>query len=209
MANKFVLIPEDIYRGMTTTDTGNINLDHTKRSLENVKKERTDASTKNARYNQELRRYLHLRKEHEEKPVKVEMSGGLPPNIAPTPTSQSSTSSSQQSGVNQGTSSSAFLNEFMMRAKANPQAYNVNDKGLITNTHGKIITGSDINKTLDWIISNAEGNRAGARPKGTAVIESLIHRDSTLKGYIEDIKNNKNQSVTSTSKNQFNPSIWQ
>jgi hypothetical protein len=201
--SRFVLIPEDIYKGMTSTDTGNINLDFTKRALENVKREKTDATTKNARYNQELRRYLHLRKEHEDKPVKVDIAGGLPS----TPASSAPSTIPPPSTIPQQGPSTEFLNEFMLRAKANPKAYNVNERGLITNTHGNVITGSDISKTLDWIIANAKGKRAGARPKGTAVIESLIHRDPTLTAYIEDIK--KDRPTTSRSpKKEFKPGQW-
>ena len=75
MANKFVLIPDDIWRGLMGTDTGNPTLDFSRRALDNVQNERADPITKNIHYNQELRRYLHFRKEHEEKPVPVKLSG--------------------------------------------------------------------------------------------------------------------------------------
>jgi hypothetical protein len=83
MANQFILIPEDIYRGLTTSDTGNINLDWIRHELEKTKQLKKNASTKNINYNQELRRYLSLRNEMEHKPVNVavtnadEFSGAL------------------------------------------------------------------------------------------------------------------------------------
>jgi hypothetical protein len=78
MANKFLLVPEDIYRGLTTHDTGNINLDFIRHALDKTKRERGNASSKNIHYQQELRRYLHLRKEQEQKPVNVAVTGGDP-----------------------------------------------------------------------------------------------------------------------------------
>jgi hypothetical protein len=76
MANKYLLVPAEIYQGLTTPDTGNINLDFIRQSLENTKRERTNASAKNTKYNQELRRYLHLRREQEGKPINVAVTGG-------------------------------------------------------------------------------------------------------------------------------------
>uniref|UniRef100_A0A914H0F0 Uncharacterized protein n=1 Tax=Globodera rostochiensis TaxID=31243 RepID=A0A914H0F0_GLORO len=95
-ANRFVLVPEDIYRGLTSVrDTGDPNLDFTRRALENVKRENADPTTKNVHYNQELRRYLHLKKEHDERPVRVTIdnnnrrgiiaAGEQQPTAAPTP----------------------------------------------------------------------------------------------------------------------------
>jgi hypothetical protein len=81
MANRHVMIPEDIWRGLLLQNksggsnspyTGDINLDYSRRSL--------DATRKNIPYNQQLRRYLHLRKQHENRPVKVEVVSG--PNAA-------------------------------------------------------------------------------------------------------------------------------
>ena len=65
MANKFILIPEDIYRGLLTQptpETGNINLDFSRENLENIKRQNADTELKNINYNQELRRYLHMLK---------------------------------------------------------------------------------------------------------------------------------------------------
>uniref|UniRef100_A0A914IE02 Uncharacterized protein n=1 Tax=Globodera rostochiensis TaxID=31243 RepID=A0A914IE02_GLORO len=78
MANKFVLVPQEIYRGLTTvSDTGDINLDTVRHDLERARGERANPSAKNVRYNQQLRRYLHMRNERESKPTKVELSKGL------------------------------------------------------------------------------------------------------------------------------------
>nr|CAD2193469.1 unnamed protein product [Meloidogyne enterolobii] len=73
MANKFILVPEDIYRGLTTSDVGEPNLDFTRRALERSKRRKESESSKNVHYNQELRRYLQLRNERENRPVKVEL----------------------------------------------------------------------------------------------------------------------------------------
>nr|CAD2206020.1 unnamed protein product [Meloidogyne enterolobii] len=73
MANKFILVPEEIYKGLTTYDTGEPNLDFVRQGLEKTKLKRETPSAKNVHYNQELRRYLQLRNEQQNRPVKVEM----------------------------------------------------------------------------------------------------------------------------------------
>uniref|UniRef100_A0A914HYK8 Integrase catalytic domain-containing protein n=1 Tax=Globodera rostochiensis TaxID=31243 RepID=A0A914HYK8_GLORO len=78
MANKFLIVPEEIYRGLTAvSDTGDINLDAVRHELQRARSERANPSAKNVRYNQQLRRYLHMRKEYESKPTKVALSKGL------------------------------------------------------------------------------------------------------------------------------------
>lgn len=73
--NKFILVPADLYKGLTEfSPTGNPNLDFIKRTLDQTRRERTDPSTKITKYNQQLRRYLNIKRENEEKPVKVEIS---------------------------------------------------------------------------------------------------------------------------------------
>nr|CAD2190263.1 unnamed protein product [Meloidogyne enterolobii] len=73
MANKFVLVPQEIYRGLTSFDTGEPNLDDVRRTLDKTRRVKEHPSVKNIHYNQELRRYLHLRNERENRPVRVEM----------------------------------------------------------------------------------------------------------------------------------------
>jgi hypothetical protein len=73
MANKYILIPHDLYRGLTETEPDNINLDFEKKQLNKTKRLK---SAKNIQYNQELNRYLKIRKEHINKPVKVELTNG-------------------------------------------------------------------------------------------------------------------------------------
>ncbi|CAK5015633.1 unnamed protein product [Meloidogyne enterolobii] len=73
MANKFILVPQEIYRGLTSFDTGEPNLDDVQRTLDKTRRVKEHPSAKNIHYNQELRRYLHLRNERQNRPVKVEM----------------------------------------------------------------------------------------------------------------------------------------
>jgi len=73
MANKFILVPQEIYRGLTTFDTGEPNLDDVRRTLDKTRRVKEHPSAKNIHYNQELRRYLHLRNESQNRPVRVEM----------------------------------------------------------------------------------------------------------------------------------------
>lgn len=218
-ANRFVLVPEDIYKGLTSSDTGNINLDYSKRMLENVKDEKTNPTIKNARYNQELRRYLHLRKEHEDKPVKVEITGA--------PESQTIETTPRVSQKQKISSRNPFIhvspmmelsNEFIMRMSANPDKYSVTSEGRIKNEHGKIIEGSDIKKSINWIVSNEKGLRTGPRPKGTIILENVIRRDDALLQILQNLKA-KDESLsfhspvgTSTPKSKyktpFTPAKW-
>lgn len=79
MANKFLLVPEDIFRGLTTaTDSGNISLDFTKRAAENARRQHANATIRNVNYQQNLRRYLHLRHENDAKPINVAVTGADP-----------------------------------------------------------------------------------------------------------------------------------
>jgi hypothetical protein len=76
------MIPEDIWRGIlssnrsNTPHTGDINPDTARQALDAVKHGKLNPATKGILYNQQLRRYLHLRKQHENKPVKVEVVAG-------------------------------------------------------------------------------------------------------------------------------------
>jgi len=73
MAKKLILVPEEIYRGLTSNNYGDPNLDFTKKEVENAQSKKENLSAKNIHYNQELRRYLKLRNEIENRPVRVEM----------------------------------------------------------------------------------------------------------------------------------------
>nr|CAD2178124.1 unnamed protein product [Meloidogyne enterolobii] len=73
MANKFILVPQEIYKGLTTFDTGEPNLDFIRNNLEKISRKKDNPSAKNVKYNQELRRYLQMRNEQQNRPVKVEM----------------------------------------------------------------------------------------------------------------------------------------
>jgi len=77
MAQKYLLVPEPIYRGLTSTYTGEPNLDFTKRELDKIKHGRIESSKRNILYNQELRRYLQMRNERESRPARVELTNGL------------------------------------------------------------------------------------------------------------------------------------
>nr|CAD2178638.1 unnamed protein product [Meloidogyne enterolobii] len=73
MANKLILVPEEIYRGLTSSNFGEPNLDFSKKEVEKAKRKKEHLSNKNIHYNQELRRYLQLRNESANRPVKVQM----------------------------------------------------------------------------------------------------------------------------------------
>jgi hypothetical protein len=77
MANRLILVPETVYRGLTSnnnpTESSDPNLDFTRRELYKVLRSRAKPDVKNIRLNQQLHRYLALRNERENRPVKVQM----------------------------------------------------------------------------------------------------------------------------------------
>ena len=80
-AIKYILVPEDMYKGLLSAPSeqhfDKVNLNFAKKNLDKTKKQnKLSPSTKNILYNQELRRYLTLRKEEDEKPIKVELKNG-------------------------------------------------------------------------------------------------------------------------------------
>jgi hypothetical protein len=78
MANKFVIVPEELYRGLTSSSTGDLNLDFAKHELDKVQKERLKPDAKNVRLNQQLRHYLQLRNQAVNKPINVAIAGDDP-----------------------------------------------------------------------------------------------------------------------------------
>ena len=86
-----LLIPEPMYRGLISSSSSskmstvppivvndeNINLDFVAKNLEKTKKKRVrNLSKKAINYNQELRRFLRLRNQMMNKPVKAKLSNG-------------------------------------------------------------------------------------------------------------------------------------
>ncbi|KAL3084403.1 hypothetical protein niasHS_008558 [Heterodera schachtii] len=86
MANKLILLPYEHYKGLvaareTKNDDDDIaertNLGFVKRQVTAAaQKRKGNVSERNAMYNQQLRRYLKMRKEHKERPVRVQLSNG-------------------------------------------------------------------------------------------------------------------------------------
>ena len=60
MASKFVLVPEDVYKGLLQVEPESIALDHEKKEIFKTKKNPKPISTKNTLYNQKLRRLLKI-----------------------------------------------------------------------------------------------------------------------------------------------------
>jgi sulfatase maturation enzyme AslB (radical SAM superfamily) len=73
MANKFILVPEEIYKGLTSHNTDEPNIDFVRKRVEKTKRKKENINAKNINYNQELRRYLKMWNEQKNRPVKVEM----------------------------------------------------------------------------------------------------------------------------------------
>ncbi|KAL3068649.1 hypothetical protein niasHT_038302 [Heterodera trifolii] len=85
MANKLILLPYEHYKGLVAArETKNdddiaerTNLGFVKRQVTAAaQKRKGNVSERNAMYNQQLRRYLKMRKEHKERSVRVQLSNG-------------------------------------------------------------------------------------------------------------------------------------
>ena len=83
MATKYILVPEQMYKGLTNIEPENIPLDFERKALSKAKSIKKTPSAKNTLVNQELRRYLKLKKDEENKPVKVELTNGAKGILAP------------------------------------------------------------------------------------------------------------------------------
>jgi hypothetical protein len=75
MATKYYLIPKELYNGLTKSEPENTNLEYEKKQVEKTKKSKTK-DVKNILYNQEIKRYNKLKKEQDNKPVRVELTNG-------------------------------------------------------------------------------------------------------------------------------------
>jgi hypothetical protein len=76
MALKYILVPEAMYKSFTHYEPDNINLDFERKQLEKIKNDKMDPALKNLKINQELQRYLRLKRENDNKPIKVEVTNG-------------------------------------------------------------------------------------------------------------------------------------
>jgi hypothetical protein len=87
MANKYLLIPEELYRGLTEATPESINLEHERKVLEKSKKlPKKDRTARNVNYQQELNRYLKIKREQINKPVKVQVTNGAKFLVKPSST---------------------------------------------------------------------------------------------------------------------------
>lgn len=221
--NKFYLVPEDIYKGLTKTNTGNINLDFTKESLDSVKNNKDYPEIKNANYNQILRRYLHLRKEHENKPVKVQIDN-FPDMTKP---EESQPQQPQQASEEDETLNETRLNEsqtpigyretFQQIVKgivSDREFFQLTDDNKIKNEHGKIIEGSNVFRSIKWIIGKRRGvQNLGPRPRGTFIIEDKIDKNETINNLIDSVTAEPDTSFTTpkqvfSPKSKFSPKLW-
>ena len=115
MTTKYLLVPEQLYRGLVNQEPDNINLDFERKLVEKTKRVKKKPDEKNVHYNQEFRRYLKLKKESDEKPVKVELTNGAkviskkPKTIRSYPYASSSRRNSQASSFQSATSHQEHL----------------------------------------------------------------------------------------------------
>ena len=91
MANKFVIVPKELYEGLITSNKSPTRADLTDleplqreaAALQSIQHSRKKARTKNTLYQQQLRRYLRLRKRTQQRPIKVRLESGAPVLLKP------------------------------------------------------------------------------------------------------------------------------
>uniref|UniRef100_A0A1I8BM19 EAF domain-containing protein n=1 Tax=Meloidogyne hapla TaxID=6305 RepID=A0A1I8BM19_MELHA len=96
---------------LTTNDVGEPNLDFTRHALERSKRRKESNSSKNVHYNQELRRYLQLRNERENRPVKVEVVNKSKGVIIPKTNSRPATYISSAANDNDGNDDDYWISD--------------------------------------------------------------------------------------------------
>ena len=109
MASTYILVPEQMYKGLTNIDPDNIPLEFERNALSKAKNVRKTPSAKNTLVNQELRRYLAMRNEHVNKPVKVELTNGAKGIIMPNQNPQPATGYNIRTPGNSRRSSNASV----------------------------------------------------------------------------------------------------
>jgi hypothetical protein len=95
MANKFVIIPKELYAGLLASRTSSSNkhpktdlremgpLERAQKELIQVQKSKRKTGAKNILYQQLLRRYLRLRKQAKGRPIRVAMENGAKVQLKP------------------------------------------------------------------------------------------------------------------------------
>uniref|UniRef100_A0A183C7L2 Integrase catalytic domain-containing protein n=1 Tax=Globodera pallida TaxID=36090 RepID=A0A183C7L2_GLOPA len=193
MTNKLILLPIEHYRGLVAARenredgvTEQTNFGFVKQQLEKAKRKRAaNVSEKSAMYNQQLRRYLKLRKEAKDKPVKVQLSNGLrlmtkPPatgvQLKPGPEELEET-------IVIGGSLSRSFRSFSTRY---PKRFGVNERDKVINPS----TGREfIDFDLAWAIERLVNPRPenAPSPSGTRELTKKLLQDPTAKQLINPV----------------------
>jgi hypothetical protein len=184
MANKYLLVPEDLYRGLIEVEPENINLNYEKRQLEKSKRASRKKDTWNTLYNQEQRRYLKLKKEQLNKPVKVELTNGAKllsiPRTVPDEIPSPRTSEHDRTS-NTGYQDDSFLLHNISEEGDEEEPQTFQRQPFVTPSHSRvtITTNQKRDELLNLIRANPQKFNVTANGKilnhlGNAIFESSI-----------------------------------
>lgn len=217
MSNKFILVPEAMYEGLLTSNVPkeNPNLAFTKEKLDRAKNvRRLNKSAKNVLYNQELRRYLKIRKEAEEKPVKVELSDGSKLIQRPVNTRNAGIGTDDENVVVLNNASNGSrtatppiaetpsisetpsiyedvdewadetVREVLERINLKREMYKISPTGEIADWNDMIIPNSDYKRSIKAILSPSPNT---PEPPGTNILRTRLKNDRLVAGVVSSI----------------------
>lgn len=209
MAKKFVLVPEDMYHEMLSrSDTEP--LTNAKRELTSVLHSKMDAGQKKLLYNNKLQNYIRLRREAQEKPVKVELvrEEKLPveeevpveqPATPARPNRRYSYFSTPQSSPSVAVDA---VERVINLIYDNEEQLRVRDDRIIGDG-GNPIRNSNLESTVQWLLSR----RTTDAPPGTS---TLLKRLKAFPNILNMFPQRGTGIVKpiSVSKRSFKPDLW-
>lgn len=203
MSSKFVLIPEAYYQGLLTSNAPreNPNLTFAKEKLESAKNiRRSNKSAKNILYNQELRRYLKIRKDAEDKPVKVELSDGSKmigrksdrkrllvgtngdDQVVDDSGATSADDDDDTEFSDESNATAKIIEEIIAIIGAEPDRFGVNQRGQILDDNGTAIRNSNLVRSLNRILT--PHSKRGTDPPGTSLMRERLRNIPRFRGKI-------------------------
>lgn len=227
MTSKFILVPEDMYQGLMQTTSDNFNLNFVKNKMDNMKNDKKmDSTEKNIKYNQEFRRYLKMKKEAEDKPIKVEVANGPKfvttkenTNILLPETDNEEFSAVNNTQLNQSDifhdTSERFespktpqttpsidnkVRQVLKIINKNPETYGI-VKEKIINNNGLAMKNSSVTLSLKRIFTGE-----GTKPSGTDILYERLQKNPIIKSIIEE--NSSFKQITPESSGSFKPERW-
>ncbi|KAL3110283.1 hypothetical protein niasHT_012701 [Heterodera trifolii] len=189
MANKLILLPYEHYKGLVAArETKNdddiaerTNLGFVKRQVTAAaQKRKGNVSERNAMYNQQLRRYLKMRKEHKERPVRVQLSNGAQLLNKTVETGVQKAGSSRSPRANKKATKQQKLTEkkdhLLAIIMSDPQRFGATEHGQIINPKtGREFIDSDLGWSIERLVDPRPENAPS--PSGTKELKKKLAQD--------------------------------